>query len=69
MTSHHFSQAKENLALTEQETRRIPEAVYTRLKRKAFYFRSPSCKLVTAVLLTFLISTYLFLHIKKVFLT
>lgn len=69
MTFHYFSLAKETLVLTEQEARRIPEAVCTRLKRKAFYFRSPSRKLVTALLLTFLISTYLFLHIKKVFLT
>jgi hypothetical protein len=69
MTFHHFSLAKENLAVTGQEVRRIPEAVCMRLERKVFDFRSPSRKLVTALLLTFLISTYLFLHIKKVFLT
>lgn len=69
MTFLHPFLAKENLALTGQEDRRILEAVLTRLKRKTFYFRSPSRKLVTALLLTFLISTYLFLHIKKVFLT
>jgi len=68
MTFRHLSLAKENLALTGQEARRIPEAVGARLKRKT-YFRIPSHKLVTALLLTFLISTYLFLHVKKVFLT